>query len=110
MKQREVWYADLNPAKGSEQKVYRPVVIVSGNTLNKYLKVVIACPLTTKIKGYKGNLILNPDEQNGLTKKSEVLTFHIRSISKDRLVKKIGIISGSQLLELKQTLDDIMKY
>jgi len=110
MKQCEIWYADLNPAKGSEQKGNRPVVIVSGNTLNKYLKVVIACPLTTKIKGYKGNLILNPDDQNGLTKKSEVLTFHIRSISKHRLVKKIGIISESRLMELKQTLDDIMRY
>lgn len=110
MKQCEIWYADLNPANGSEQKGYRPVVIVSGNTLNKYLKVVIACPLTTKIKGYKGNLILNPDDENCLTKKSEVLTFHIRSISKDRLVKIIGIISNSQLMEIKQTLDDIMKY
>lgn len=34
--------------------------------MNKYLKVVIVCPLTTKIKNYKRNLILEPDKLNGL--------------------------------------------
>ena len=78
--------------------------------LNEYLKIVIACPLTTKIKGYKGNIILEPDEINRLSDKSEILTFHIRSISKERLMKKIGSISENQLNELKNGLDDILRY
>ena len=41
MKQCEIWYADLNPVKGSEQKGHRPVVIISGNMLNKYLEIVL---------------------------------------------------------------------
>ena len=36
MKQAEIWYADLNPIKDNEQAGYRPVVIISGNLLNKY--------------------------------------------------------------------------
>ena len=110
MTQCEIWYADLNPIKGSEQKGFRPVVIISGNLLNKYLQIVIACPLTTKIKGYKGNIILEPNSQNGLLKKSEVIVFHIRSISKERLVKKTGSITSKQLSEIKQGLRDVLKY
>lgn len=110
MKQCEIWLADLNPVKGSEQRGLRPVVIVSGNVLNDYMKIVITCPLTTKIKGYKGNLVLEPDNTNKLLAKSEVLTFHIRSISKERLVKKIGRITDKQLAELKQYLGDILRY
>ena len=110
MKQREIWYADLNPAKGREQAGYKPVVIVSGNVLNKYFDIVIACPLTTKIKHYKGNLVLQPSEQNGLAQPSEILVFHIRSLSKNRLVKKLGTITQNQLNEIKQGLDDILKY
>jgi len=110
MKQAEIWYADLNPVKGSEQKGYRPVVIISGNLLNKYLNIVIVCPLTTKIKNYKGNPVLNPDEKNGLKKPSEILIFHIRSISKGRLVKKIGKITEEELEMLKKGLNEIMKY
>ena len=110
MKQCEIWYADLNPVKGSEQKGYRPVVIISGDLLNTYLQIVIACPLTTKIKGYKGNIILEPNDQNGLSKKSEIMIFHVRSISKERLIKKLGVITTKQLKELKQGLDDILRY
>lgn len=110
MKQCEIWYADLNAVKGGEQQGHRPVVIISGDMLNKYLNIVITCPLTTKIKKYKGNIILNPDKNNGLAKRSEVLIFHVRSISKDRLVKKIGKISIEELTILKQGLNDILRY
>jgi mRNA interferase MazF len=110
MRQCEIWLADLNPVKASEQEGYRPVVIISGNMLNQYLPVVIICPLTTKIKGYKGNIILEPDLTNGLSEKSEIVIFQIRSVFKERLVRKIGSITAVQLDELKQGLDDILRY
>lgn len=110
MKQREIWLTNLNPIKGSEQAGVRPVVIISGDLLNTHLSVVIACPLTSKIKGYKGNVILTPSAYNGLTKESEILTFHIRSISKERLYKRVGIITIEELKVIKSTLDDILRY
>jgi mRNA interferase MazF len=110
MKQNEIWLANLNPGEGSEQKGLRPVVIISGNMLNQYLPVVIVCPLTSKIKNYKGNLVLSPDRQNGLSEPSEVLTFHIRSVSKDRLISKIGSITQAHSAEIKKGLDDILRY
>jgi len=110
MKQGEIWQASLNPAKGSEQGGFRPVVILSGNLLNRHLPVVIAAPLTTKIKKYKGNPVLMPSEINGLDRESELLVFHIRSISKGRLVKKMGSINLSELSLAIKTLNDILKY
>ncbi len=110
MRQGEIWFADLNPTKGSEQAGFRPLVIISGNMLNEHLKVVITCPLTTKIKNYKGNVVLQPNEQNKLTQASEILIFHIRSVSKKRLVRKIGDIMEEELAVLKQGLDDILRY
>lgn len=110
MKQGEIWNANLNPSKGSEQAGIRQVVIMSGNLLNEYLNIVICCPLTTQIKNYKGNLILNPNSENKLKKKSEILTFHIRSISKERLIKKIGKISPEQTVQVKTYLNEILTY
>ena len=110
MKQAEIWYADLNPIRGSEQAGYRPVLIISGNMLNKHLEIVIVCPLTTKIKNYKGNLVLTPTKQNGLDSTSEILTFHICSISKDRLIKKVGKIEEEELAQIKIGLNDILRY
>ena len=110
MKQTEIWYADLNPIRGSEQAGHRPVLIISGNMLNKYLEIVIVCPLTTKIKNYKGNLVLPPTKQNGLDSTSEILTFHIRSISKNRLIKKVGKIEEEELEQIKVGLNEILRY
>lgn len=110
MKQGELWYADLDPTKGSEQAGYRPVLIISGNMLNQYLKVIIVCPLTSKIKNYKGNLVLEPNKENNLSKTSEVMTFHVRSISKIRLIEKIGSVKKSELKDVHAALDDILRY
>lgn len=110
MKQGEIWELYLNPTKGSEQNGRRPAVIISGNMLNKYLEVVIVCPLTTSVKNYKGNLILKPNAKNGLSKISEVLTFHVRSVSKTRLEQKIGEIPLKDIEVIKKTLNDILKY
>jgi mRNA interferase MazF len=110
MIQGEIWQADLNPYKGSEQGGSRPVVILSGNLLNRYLPVVIIAPLTSKIKKYKGNPVLIPSEKNGLNDESELLVFHIRSISKHRLVKKIGTINKEDLELAINTLNDLLKY
>lgn len=110
MKQGEIWYANLNPAKDSEQAGHRPVVIVSGNLLNEHLNIVICCPLTTKVKNYKGNVVLNPNASNHLEHPSEILTFHIRSLSKNRLTKKVGKISTNELNSLKMGLNEILTY
>jgi len=78
--------------------------------LNLNLKVVIVCPLTTKIKNFKGNVILNPKSTNGLKQKYEVLTFHVRSVSKERLKKRMGGIPLEKVEEIKSTLNDILRY
>ena len=101
MKQGEIWEMHLDPVSGREQGGRRPAVIVSGNLLNTYLEVVIVCPLTSIIKKYKGNLILEPTKENGLKKKSEVLTFHLRSVSKNRLRKRLGEISEKKINKIK---------
>ncbi len=110
MKQGEIWFTDLNPIKGNEQAGFRPVVIISGNLLNDLSGLVICCPLTTKIKNYHGNVILTPDKINGLKDHSEILTFHVRSLSKNRLKQKIGKIKSDELKQIQSCLQDIMKY
>jgi mRNA interferase MazF len=37
MLQKEIWLANLNPTKGKEQQGLRPVVIYSGNAMNKFM-------------------------------------------------------------------------
>ena len=90
MKKGEIWKVNLSPTRGSEQSGFRPVVIVSGNLLNQYAPVLWVVPLTSKIKNYHGNLLLGSETSLGLSETSEVMNLHLRSITKDRLIEKIG--------------------
>ncbi|MBK7029334.1 MAG: type II toxin-antitoxin system PemK/MazF family toxin [Bacteroidales bacterium] len=110
MKQRDIWLADLNPFKGSEQKGIRPVVVISGNAMNDNLSIGIVCLVTKVVKKYAGCLVLEKNAQHGLDEESEVITFQIRTIARERLVRKLGEISKAELELLKSGLQDILTY
>ena len=110
MKQREIWWADLNPVQGSEQRGTRPVVIISGNTMNDHLDIGIICPLSSKIKNFAGCLVLKRNKINGLEMDSEIISFQVRTISKSRLVSKIGQISEEELRQVKVGLNEILTF
>lgn len=108
--QKEIWMADLEPVVGSEQGGTRPVIIISGPSMNAHYPVVFICPLTSKIKAYKGCPIIQPDKNNKLKVVSQAIPFQIRTIAKLRLKKKVGFISEEQLDEIKRGLDIYLTY
>ncbi len=103
VKRYEIYYADLNPTKGSEIKKIRPVVIVSQDEMNKHLETVVACPLTSK---------LHPKWRTRLrikcaNKKAEIAVDQIRTISKLRLRKRIDKISKTKAAQLRKLITDM---
>ena len=104
MRQGEIWFANLDPTKGSEQAGKRPVVIISGNTLNDALPIVIVVPITSKVKSYPTCVTLRGGTASGLKKDSEAITFQIRVLAKKRLTKRIGRIAEGELREILRGL------
>ena len=100
MRQGEVWFADLNPVQGSEQSGRRPVVIISGDTLNATLPIVIVCPMTSKVKSYPTCVVIRASSSSGLKKDSEAIPFQVRAVTKKRLTKRIGHLSHKELQEV----------
>lgn len=110
MTQKDIYLADLNPTKGKEQKGKRPVVIISGDTMNKNLGIFIVCPVSSKIKNYVGCVRLEKNKTNKLSDDSEIITFQIRTIAKERMIKKIGEITNEQLKEIFYSLNEMFYY
>ena len=100
IKRYEIYIADLNPTVGSEIKKTRPVVVISQDLMNQNLKTIVICPLTTK---------LHPKWRSRIQikcagKECEIAVAQIRTISKQRLKKKIDKLKPEKVLELKQTI------
>jgi mRNA interferase MazF len=108
--QKDIYWADLNPTKGSEQSGKRPVVVISGNTLNENLPVCIVCPLSSKVKDYSTCTQIPKSKTNNLKSDSEAITFQIRTISQDRLVGKIGTISDMELQDIVTKVGHLLVF
>lgn len=107
----EIYYADLNPTKGSEQRGIRPVLVLSCNEANAALPV---CTIAS-FSSYKPNTKLYPSEIfiekeiTHLPKDSILMLQQIRTISKERLQDAtVGLITNpSTKMEIN---DKLMEY
>ncbi|NJM59199.1 MAG: type II toxin-antitoxin system PemK/MazF family toxin [Oscillatoriales cyanobacterium RU_3_3] len=101
----EVYLADLNPTRGSEQSGIRPVITVQRNTLDRFTTTVVVVPVTSNLRRAKipGTIIL-PAGEGGLTQDSVVLCYQVVAIDRQRLIQKLGNLSADYLLKLKVAL------
>lgn len=101
-KQKDIILLDFNPIKGHEQGGFRPAVVISTTTFNKFTKMSIVCPITSNIKNFPTHYLLK------YAKKIEgsVLCEHIRSINfEDRNIKFVESLSDKDFNEIICLLD-----
>ena len=104
----EVWWALPDPAVGREQSGRRPVLIVSNERFHTTVTtLVIAVPVTTKDRGWPNHVELNAGA--GMEQRSFAMTEQVRTISRQRLAKKIGVVEGTVLRNVREWLLDYIR-
>jgi len=106
----EIYFCNLNPVKGSEQRGIRPVLIISSDAINHSLSISTVLSISSikeKEKIYPTEILL-PIEKTGLPKHSVAMLQQIRTISHNRLINKCGIISDEDLQ--KQISEVLLNY
>lgn len=106
MRQGEIWLVNLDPAIGAEIKKTRPCVIVNDDSIG-ILPLKIVAPITEYKDRYKDvpwMVILTPNHENCLDKKSVIDLFQVRSVAEERLARPVGTIGQNQLLSVKAAL------
>ncbi len=103
----EIRWADLNPVKGSEQGGHRPVLVVSHDVFNERSGTVIAMAITSQPQraGYPLTLELG---SGGLPKRSWVKISQIRTLSVERIGKKLRKISPEELSQIIDGFHEIV--
>lgn len=101
----EIYYADLSPVVGSEQGGVRPVLIVQNDVGNKHSPTVIAAAITSQRE--KAKLPTHIEviaEHCGLQRNSIVLLEQIRTIDKQRLREKMGMLDAASMHKIDTAL------
>jgi mRNA interferase MazF len=103
----DVVWADLNPTRGHEQGGLRPVVVVSEDVFNARSGTVIAMAITSQPQraGFPLTLELTGTK---LPKRSCVKISQVRTLSVQRLGKKIGQVTPEELDRLIEGLNEIV--
>ena len=93
----EVWFGDLSPIIGHEQAGQRPLLIVSIDRFNRSpAGLVVVLPIISTLRNIPWHIPISPPE-GGLTLKSAILCEAIRSISQDKLLRRLGAVSPTTL-------------
>jgi mRNA interferase MazF len=97
----------LNPVKGNEQSGLRPVLILSHDVFNEHSGTVIAMAITSQPQ--RGGFPLTLELQSeGLPKRSWVKISQIRTLSVERIGKKIGTAKSEELEQVIEGLNEII--
>lgn len=100
----EVWLVDLDPARGHEQAGKRPGLVVSVDLFNRGpAELVVLVPLTARAKGIPWHVPVEPPE-GGLEQKSFIKCEDVRSVAKERLSSRLGVVSPETLAAVEDRL------
>jgi mRNA interferase MazF len=105
LKRGEVYWIELDTARGSEASAVRPGVIVSSNPNNKQMPTVTICPFTSSVKRLYPFEVFVEASEAGLNKDSKIQAQQIRTVDFERLLEKIGTLNDDTL----ELVDEALK-
>jgi mRNA interferase MazF len=102
-----VHWADLDPSRGHEQSGRRPVLILSADVFNERSGTVIAVALTTQPQpaGFPLTLELGSAQ---LPRPSWIKISQIRTLSVQRIGRKLGAASPEEVARVIEGLNEIL--
>lgn len=97
---RDIVWIDLNPTRGREQAKVRPALVISPEAYNLKTSLALMCPITSQVKGYPFEVVLNDKKIKGV-----VLSDHVRSLDwKARNARFITKVSSKSMHEVREKL------
>ena len=102
----DIFYADLEPVRGSEQGGVRPVLIIQNDIGNRHSPTVIVAAITSRIKHHRLPTHVNLNgRQCGLHNESTIMLEQLRTLDKQRLLGYAGTVGKSKMREVNTALE-----
>lgn len=100
---------DLGIPEGSEVGLYRPAVVITARRiLRADPSVVQVVPVTATLRGYESEVVVEPDPDNGLDRRSAAQAQHLRAVATSRIVDHLGNVGPLVLGQVRDTIAVLM--
>lgn len=101
----DIFLVNLDPVVGSEVGKTRPAIVLQNELANHTSPTVTVVPLSTKTGRVFPFQVLIPAGEGGLERDSKVLCEQIRTLSRARLLQRLGRLPPERLKEIRAALD-----
>jgi mRNA interferase MazF len=112
MKRGEIYWAELVPRSGSEQKGRRPVIVVAHDAFNQtpgWRSVIVVPVSTSGAQAARGpTAVALPAGTGGLKKASIALCHQVTTLDRSKLIQLIGILKAEHLSKIEEGLKAAM--
>jgi len=104
-KRGEVYLVNFDPTIGAEIRKTRPALIVQNDIANRHSPVTVVCAITSQYEEplYPTETLLSPPE-GGMKLQSVALANQIRSVDRQRLVKRLGAVRPETMQRVDRAL------
>ena len=100
----DIVWIDLNPVRGHEQANLRPALVLSPKKYNESTGLMVACPITSRIKGYSYEVSLKTKKVEGV-----VLSDQIRNLDwRNRKARFIQKASPNVFSEIRENIETLL--
>jgi mRNA interferase MazF len=100
---------DLGTPSGREAGLRHPAVVVTAQRiLDAGPNVLQIVPLTTTVRSFGSEVVLEPDPENGLNDPSAAQCQHVRAVSAGRVERVRGHVGPTALSQIRETLGLIL--
>ncbi|MBL0159028.1 MAG: type II toxin-antitoxin system PemK/MazF family toxin [Bryobacterales bacterium] len=103
----QIHFVNLDPIQGREQSGYRPVLVVSADSINRQplvISVIVGTDAAHLTRDYPTNVRVTAAE-SGLPKDTVFLAFQLRSLDPGRLVAPhAAVVPPARMEEVEQAL------
>lgn len=103
----DIRWADLNPVRGHEQAGHRPVLVLSHDVFNERSGTVIAVAMTSQ-EPRAGFPLTLESQATGLTKRSWIKISQVRTLSTDRIGKRIARAPDDEVAKVVEGLNELV--
>ena len=101
----EIWWINLDPARGAEIRKQRPCVVLSANAINRWRATPVVVPLSASAEDAPPVVVAVPSAGED----SVAVVDQVRAVDRSRFVSCRGKLSANDLSVVEKALKRILE-
>jgi mRNA interferase MazF len=106
LRRGEIYLCSFDPTVGHEIKKTRPALVIQNDVGNRYSSLTIVAAITSAVSvvPYPIEVVIEPTATTGLETRSSIRLDQIRSVDRQRLVRRLGVVDSATMTKVDEAL------